>query len=228
MPVEVTGLFGLVNGFARDTGWLNEPVLLFATYGVVLFAALLVVGFSFARTMGSQSMAAALWAGVATLLAVWVNQPIVHAVNEARPYTTHHDILVLAHRSADGSFPSDHAVMAGAVTTGLFLVSRRLGAISAVVAALMAFSRVYIAAHYPHDVLAGLGVGAAVVLIGWLLLARPLTWLVRRLRGTRLRPLLRADSSLDNAQPLSRVTAGRGAGPDHRRSARRRRSRATP
>jgi membrane-associated phospholipid phosphatase len=135
-------------------------------------------------------MAAALWSGVGTLVAVAANQPIVHRVHEARPYTVHPHILVLAHHSADFSFPSDHAVMAGAVTAGLWLVSKRLGAVAAVAALLMGVARVYIAAHYPHDVLAGLALGAGVVLIGWLLLSRPLTWLVELLRRTPLRPLL--------------------------------------
>ena len=71
-------------------------------------------------------------------------------------YTTRAGILVLAHRSADFSFPSDHAVMAGAVAAGLWFVSRRLGIIAAIAAVVMAFARVYIAAHYPQDVAAGL------------------------------------------------------------------------
>jgi membrane-associated phospholipid phosphatase len=76
---------------------------------------------------------------------------------------------------ATPSFPSDHAVMAGTAATGLWLASRVLGAIAAAAAVLMAFSRVYIAAHYPWDVVAGLAFGALVALLGWLLLRAPLT-----------------------------------------------------
>jgi membrane-associated phospholipid phosphatase len=190
VDTSMPGLFGQVNDFARNTGWLHAPMLAYATYGVVLFAGLLLAGWWVARDKGPRVMAAALWSGVATLVAVAANQPIVHHVHEARPYTIHPHILVLAHHSADFSFPSDHAVMAGAVTAGLWLVSKRLGAVAAVAALLMGVARVYIAAHYPHDVLAGLAFGAGVVLIGWLLLSRPLTWLVELLRRTPLRPLL--------------------------------------
>ena len=116
-----------MNDFARDTGWLHAPMLAYATYGVVLFAGLLLAGWWLARDRGPRTMAAALWTGAATLIAVAANQPIVNGVHEARPYTDHPHILVLAHRSADFSFPSDHAVMAGAVAAGLWLVSRRLG-----------------------------------------------------------------------------------------------------
>jgi membrane-associated phospholipid phosphatase len=190
VDTSMPGLFGQVNDFARSTGWLHAPMLAYATYGVVLFAGLLLAGWWIARDRGPRVMAAALWSGVGTLVAVAANQPVVNGVHEARPYTVHPHILVLAHHSADYSFPSDHAVMAGAVTAGLWLVSRRLGAIAAVAAVLMAASRVYIAAHYPHDVLAGLALGAVVVLIGWLVLSRPLTWLVGLLGRTPLRPLL--------------------------------------
>ena len=58
-----------------------------------------------------------------------------------RPYTVLPNILVLAHRSTDYSFPSDHAVMAGAVAGGLFLVNRRLSAIAIVAAPLTMTAR---------------------------------------------------------------------------------------
>jgi membrane-associated phospholipid phosphatase len=187
---SVPGLFGAVNEFARSTRWLHAPMLAYASYGLVLFVALLLVGWWLARSRGPRAMAAALWAGGATLLAVAVNQPLARSVHEARPYTVHPRILVLAHRSTDFSFPSDHAVMAGAVAAGLWMVSKRLGVVAAVAALVMGFARVYVAAHYPHDVVAGFALGAGVVLVGWLLLARPLTWLIELLARTPLRPLL--------------------------------------
>ena len=181
---SVPGLFGVVNDFARHTGWLHGPILAYASYGVVLFGALLLVGWWQARDRDPRTMAAALWTGAGMLLAVAANQPIVNGMREARPYTDHPQILVLAHRSADYSFPSDHAVMAGAVAAGLWLVSKRLGLVATVAALLMAFARVYIAAHYPWDVVAGLTFGALVALLGWFLLRRPLIavtgWLRRR------------------------------------------------
>lgn len=188
-------LFQAVNDLARRTPWAHGVLLAYASYGIVLFAALLLAGYWTARRGGPRTMAGALWAGAATLLAVALNQPIVAAVGEARPYTTHPGILVLAHRSADPSFPSDHAVMAGAVAAGLWLVSRRLGAVATVAALLMAFTRVYIGAHYPGDVLAGLALGATVSLGGWVLLRRPLSALVVRVERTPLHPLLHSSAA---------------------------------
>jgi undecaprenyl-diphosphatase len=206
-------MFGDINEFARDTGWLHGPLLAYASYGVLLFGALLVAGWWVARGRGARTMAAALWAGAGPLLAVAVNQPLVNGFREARPYTDHHHILVLATRSADYSFPSDHAVMAGAVAAGLWLVDRRLAIVATVAAVLMAFSRVYIAAHFPHDVLVGLAVGAIVVLLGWALLARPLTALVAWLGGTPLRPLVNSRGGSSTGSSSGRRGKSRRARP---------------
>jgi membrane-associated phospholipid phosphatase len=181
-------LLGDVNDLARHTGWLHGAILGYATYGLVLFAGLMMAALLIRRTGGDRGLAAAGWSALATLIAVGLNQPLVAAFGEPRPYTAHHGLLVLASRSSDGSFPSDHAVMAGAAAAGLWLASRALGAIAAAAAVLMAFSRVYIAAHYPWDVVAGLACGALVAVLGWFLLRRPLVvitaWL-RRQPGVR-------------------------------------------
>ncbi|MEZ0053136.1 membrane-associated phospholipid phosphatase [Mycobacterium sp. MAA66] len=90
------------------------------------------------------------------------------------------------------------------VVAALWLVNRRLGTVAAVAAALMAFARVYVGAHYPRDVLAGLALGIVVSLAGYFL-SRPL-----------LRPLL----DLVSKTPLRRLvttTPGRAAPPDSHR-----------
>lgn len=197
-----------INSFARHTGWLHSPMLAFAGYGVLVFGLLLAAGIVMSRHAATAQLAAAGWAGLATLVAVGVNQPITHLVHEARPYTTHPNMLLLASRSADYSFPSDHAVMAGAVAAGLWLTLRRLGVLAAVAALLMAFTRVYVGAHYPWDVVAGLVVGASVALLGWYALSRvlvPMTGFLRSLPG------LRAVFGARDPGPLGSRTAGAAA-----------------
>ena len=99
-------LFEQVNAFARETPWLHPVITAYAGHGVVVFALLLGVGWWSARGSGEpQRMAAAACAGAATLLAVGINQPIVDAVHEARPYTDHPGVLVLATRSTTSRSP---------------------------------------------------------------------------------------------------------------------------
>ena len=72
----------------------------------------------------------------------------------------------------------------------MWLVSRRLGVASTLASVVMAFSRVYIAAHFPHDVLAGLLLGAAVSIVGYLLARGVLTRLITVLETSVAGPLL--------------------------------------
>lgn len=176
-------LFLGVNDFARDTTWLHGPATAYAKYGLVLFAGLLLLGVWRRRGASDTELAAALWAGLATLIAVGANQPVAALMAERRPYAVHPAALVLVDRTTDWSFPSDHAVMAGAAAVGLLLVSRRLGAAALAPAVLMAATRVYVGAHYPHDVVAGLCLGGAVAGLGWLVVRKPLALLVRAARS---------------------------------------------
>jgi undecaprenyl-diphosphatase len=125
------------------------------------------------------------------LAAVAINQLIVALVAEPRPYAVLPHILVLAQRSSDPSFPSDHAVLAGAVVAGLWRVSGRLRAVAVLAAAVMAFARVYIGAHYPHDVFVGVFLGSGLSTIGFRATRPILLRLLQRAEDSRLlRPLL--------------------------------------
>jgi undecaprenyl-diphosphatase len=185
-----SGLFESVNRFARNTPWLHAPMAAYAVYGIAVFAGFIVVGWWLARSRGARTMAYALITPVAAVAAYGVQQVIVGLVGEARPYALLPDALVLVTRTTDPSFPSDHACVSAAVAVGLFFVDRRLGWVAAAAALLMAFARVYVGAHWPLDVVAGLAVGATVSLLVVLLLGGLAERLVRWARGTSLRPLV--------------------------------------
>jgi undecaprenyl-diphosphatase len=106
--------------------------------------------------------------------------------------------------AGDYSFPSNHAVLAGAVAAALVLVDRRLGLISAIAALVTAASRVWIGQHYPHDVAAGLALGAVVAVAGYLLLRAPLGRLTEAIATTRLHALVTpAAGHLDEREPAT-------------------------
>jgi undecaprenyl-diphosphatase len=186
-------LFRSINEFQQDTAWLHGVALFYAKLGgPALLALLLVIGVLLARHRDLNRVTRAGWAGLSTLVAVGLNQPIVHAVDRARPYRALSHVHLLGTPSADASFPSDHATLAGAVIAGLFLVDRTLGWAAVAAGLLLAADRVYVGAHYPGDVVAGLAFGAAVALVGWLALRRLLTAVVSKIAESRLRPLVTA------------------------------------
>lgn len=190
-PLSDTHDFRVVNDFSRHTGWLHGFLAGYSSYGIALLALLILAGWWLARRSGSARMlAVTVWTGAAVLVAVAINQPIVNAVGEPRPFVALPHVLLLVQHAPDAGFPSDHLTAAGAAVAGLFLASRRLGVAALLVALLLAFSRVYVGVHYPQDVLAGLALGAVVALVGALVVVRPLTALVERLSRTRARPLL--------------------------------------
>jgi undecaprenyl-diphosphatase len=201
LPDPDPRLFPLINEFARDTPWLHPVVIGYAEYAIVVFAALLLAGWWIARRRADLTvLAAAVWTPLGALAAVAINQPIVAAFQGPRPYAVLPDILVLAQRSSDPSFPSDYAVLAGAITAGLWLVSGRLGAVALLAAAVMAFAGVYIGALYTHDALAGLAVGNAVSVIGFWATRPILVRLLRRAEEIRLvRPLLTVADTAESA-----------------------------
>jgi len=188
-----SSLFRAVNDFAKHTTWLHGTARFYAgTAGPALLALLVLVAVVWSRAHETSALAKAVWAGLAPLVAVALNQPLVHAFHRTRPFAAMDNVLVLSHRSTDGGMPSDHGTLAGAVLAALFLLDRRLGSAAAVVGVLLAASRVYVGAHYPSDVVAGLAFGALVAVAGWYLLGPLLVRLLVQLRRTRLRALLTA------------------------------------
>ncbi|MCW2881282.1 MAG: hypothetical protein JWQ95_5382 [Sphaerisporangium sp.] len=177
---------------ARHTTWLNAPTEAWTTYGVLVFGVLLAAAWWGARTTGGRSLTAALCAPVTTAAALALSAAIKLVVAEPRPCRAfpHAFLVEPCPGAGDYSFPSNHATLAGAVAVGVLLVSWRLGVLAGIAALAMGASRVYVGAHYPHDVLAGLALGAIVAWAGYVLLRRLLSPLIPVLIRTRLSPLL--------------------------------------
>ena len=184
-------LLSLINGFAWHSAWLHRPAVVYAVWlGPLVLGLLLVAGWWVARGRTVGAVSAAVWAGGGSLVAIALNQPLAHLVAEPRPYfhVPHVDMLVpVAH---DYSFPSDHAVLAGAVAVGLWFVDRRLAVAAGVFGLLLAADRVYVGAHYGHDVVAGLLLGAVVAVAGRLLVVPLLAKVALALARTPMRPVL--------------------------------------
>ncbi len=166
--------FSTITDFARDTKWLNTPVELWTNAGLGVFAILMFAGWWQARRRDTRAMTLALAAPVCVLFAFMVAEVTKKLVAEVRPcYSMPHAYYVdSCPVRSDYAFPSGHETTAAATVAALFLLDRRLSAIAAGFAVLEGFTRVYVGAHYPHDV-----IGAALLALPTALLA---SWLIAR------------------------------------------------
>ncbi|HEX2786062.1 MAG TPA: phosphatase PAP2 family protein [Ilumatobacteraceae bacterium] len=184
-------LFRWINRLANRTGWAHGVVTAYAKYGIALFALLLLATYVDGRRHDDvRAVAGSVWAAGATLIALGIGQVIGGSIDRARPYEAMTGIHLLIDKTTDFSFPSDHATVAGAVAAGLMFTNRRWGSVAAALAVVMAFARVYVGAHYPGDVLAGLALGAAVAAVGRLVAVPQLTRVVAWLSRTAVRPIV--------------------------------------
>jgi membrane-associated phospholipid phosphatase len=162
-----SSIFRWINRLAGRTGWAHGFFTVYANYGIVLFAILLLAAYLEARNHADlRAVAGSVWAAGAALIALGAGQLIGGAIDRARPYEAMSGVHLLIDRTTDFSLPSDHATAVGAVAVGLLLTNRRWGIVAAVLAVVMSFTRVYVGAHYPSDVLAGLALGGFVAAAG--------------------------------------------------------------
>ena len=94
------------------------------------------------------------------LALLFANLLIKNIVARPRPCEVYSFLPALVRVPSDSSFPSGHTTNAFAVATAIFLNHKKAGVIAFVIAALVAFSRMYNCMHYPTDVLAGIVIGA--------------------------------------------------------------------
>ena len=93
------------------------------------------------------------------------NLMLKNAVDRIRPCDLNTAVELLVARPGDPSFPSGHTSASFAAATVLLMNRWKGRWITLVVAALIAFSRLYLYVHFPTDVLGGLILG---VFCGWL------------------------------------------------------------
>ncbi|MEU0251785.1 phosphatase PAP2 family protein [Streptomyces sp. NPDC006184] len=189
--IDGSAYLDVVHLAQRSPGWLDHLVSFWSTYGLALFGVLAAVGWWRARRVGPAAAVTALAVPLVVVLAFGVDAVVKLAVREDRPcQSLHVRVLEACPAPGDWSFPSNHAAIAAAAAVSLLFVSRRLGSVGAVAALAMAASRVWVGAHYPHDILAGLAVGGLAGLLMMTVLRRRSEILAGWIVSGRLRPLL--------------------------------------
>ncbi|MFG1811000.1 phosphatase PAP2 family protein [Streptomyces sp. NPDC049040] len=206
-----------INDLAKQAPRGVDKAVEFAgEYGLIILTALL-AGWCWWRVARRSSdapaaVAGVLWSCLAAGTALLLNFPVRALVRRPRPYVDHDglDVLVPGHHPM--SFVSDHVTLTAAVAVGLFMVSRKAGAIALVIALAEGFTQVYLGAHYPTDVVGGFALGAATALLLAPIALALLTALTTAVARTRASFLVRARPTPYGGPP-------RAASPHHRHSA---------
>ncbi|WP_374193038.1 phosphatase PAP2 family protein [Streptomyces sp. AV19] len=190
------GLLYDINGLAKDApGWFDRTMEFVGEYGIVLGLCVLMVCAWWSLRRGPDAaggVAALLWAPLAAGIALLVNVPIRGFVRRPRPFLEHQGLDVLVRGKTDFSFVSDHATLTMALGVGLFVAHRKFGLVGIGLAFLEGFCRVFMGVHYPTDVVGGLALGTAVVLLLAPLAMMALTPVVGVVAGSRAGWLVRS------------------------------------
>lgn len=153
-----TSLFTFVN--SSHSPFLDDVMLLASALGRAGFVWLVVA--AIAAVFPARRMAA--WRVVlAIAMASLIVDGVIKQVSDRpRPFEVLPEARLIDQRPLTSAFPSGHAARAFA---GALAVSRLLPSWQPAwwsLAALIAFSRIYVGAHWPSDVLAGAVIGVAI------------------------------------------------------------------
>ena len=136
--------------------FLMPLVTLYAEKGILLIG----IGLCLLLFRSRRVCGAAVLTGLAGGLVIG-NLFLKNWIARPRPCWINTDVSMLTAVPTDYSFPSGHTLHSFIVAAVLLHYDRRLGIPALIMAALVAFSRLYLYVHYPTDVLAGmlLGIG---------------------------------------------------------------------
>jgi len=153
-------LFLAVNGLPR-TAWSNKlaDAITISTTGGWIW----VLGLVVARALGARAAQGALHSVAPAVLGATfiVEHPIKGSIRRRRPFIDVVRALVIGRRPDGWSFPSGHTAAAFAGALMLSHVWPLRAPLFFLGAGTVGFSRVYVGAHYPGDVLAGATLGMA-------------------------------------------------------------------
>lgn len=90
------------------------------------------------------------------------NMILKNLFERPRPCWINDSVSLLIKVPRDYSFPSGHTMSAFAASAALYFTNKKLGIAGFVLAAAIAFSRLYLYVHYPTDILGGMILGVLV------------------------------------------------------------------
>ncbi|WFB08118.1 phosphatase PAP2 family protein [Streptomyces sp. LX-29] len=182
-----TDLYRDITDLAHDSpGWIHTLAEIGTDGGLLMLAAAAALVWWRARHDTARQLALALLVPVATVVAYACSEVAKTLVDEERPCRAVSGAapsIADCPPTGDWSFPSNHATLAAALAVGTVIAWRRAAVVLLPVAALLAFSRVFVGVHYPHDVAAGCALGAVFALVCARLLTGPVATRVTAIRA---------------------------------------------
>lgn len=169
-----TRLYLDVARIVRHTAWAHTLAADFARWGsLAVLAVLVVLSYVVAASGrnggGAREIGAAIWTPVAAALCYLLARALEGAIGRLRPAAAVPGAVALVHGLSRHAMPSATTAAAAAVAVGCFLArARLLGALAVLATLVVGFDRIYVGAAFPGDVLAGIGVGVVVCLVGYL------------------------------------------------------------
>lgn len=100
---------------------------------------------------------------------IFGNLILKNVIARPRPCWINNSVEMLIAVPKDFSFPSGHTLASFGAATPIFYYHRRFGIIAYIVAAVIAFSRMYLYVHFPTDILGGLILGILLGLLSCLI-----------------------------------------------------------
>ena len=180
-------LLDVVNGLAGRSAALDHIGIFVSEQGIFVLGFLLAAfGLAQLRKEPHQTVAVAVAAGLALLIALAIVFACGFVISEARPFAHDSDTVLLVKHAKDNSFPSDHTTVAAAAAMVGALAWPKRGWAFLALAAAIGVARVFVGVHYPGDVLGGFAIGSLAAIAAWEVVARrPDRWLSARFSDTK-------------------------------------------
>jgi undecaprenyl-diphosphatase len=144
----------LINSLAGTNGILDAVMLFLAETALYIVVASIAVRWFWPSAREVQRFRA-ISCGATVSFGLLLNQILLVFVERIRPYELGYTHLLIQ-RSANTSFPSDHATVASAVAFVLLLKRDGMGPWYLAAAAAIGLSRVFVGTHYVGDIAGGM------------------------------------------------------------------------
>jgi undecaprenyl-diphosphatase len=148
-----------LNGAAGHFPALDMAMSAITAYGVPLLIFSVAAQWFLSRDKSNRRYAL-VCSGLAFLIGEALNQLILLFVHRPRPYEAGISRLIIE-KSADWSFPSDHATAVAAIAVVFVILKwRKQALLFSIAALLVCMSRVFVGTHYASDILGGVLTGS--------------------------------------------------------------------